>query len=108
MIYQLNRKNIYLDDDGTEVKPKHFLQRGMRYTSGCYPIQQMWDRGRKTAREMFGKIRKPAGFIYLPGSNSVRLKVIRQSGHFYKMFLLTIPLGLENTPKTGIVQIWTS
>ena len=50
------------------MKPKHFLQRGMRYTSGCGQIQQMWERDRKTAIENFGRKRKSSGFIYLPGS----------------------------------------
>ena len=40
----------------------------MRYTSGFYPIQKMWDRDRKIARDNFGRKRKPTGFIYLPGS----------------------------------------
>ena len=49
------------------MKPNHFLQRGTRYTSGCDPIKQMWDRDGKIARETFGRKRKPTGFIYLPG-----------------------------------------
>ena len=36
-------------------------------------------------------------FICL-GQNSVRLKVIWQQVHVYKMLLLIMPLGLENTP----------
>ena len=58
----------YLDDDGTGVKPKHFLQRKIRYTSGGDQIQEMWDIDRKIARDNFGRKRKSIGFIYLPGS----------------------------------------
>ena len=50
------------------MKPKKILQRGTRYTSGCDPIKQMWDRDGKIAREKFGRKIKPTGFIYLTGS----------------------------------------
>ena len=40
----------------------------MRYTYGGDPIQEMWDRDRKTARDNFGRKIKYTGFIYLPGS----------------------------------------
>ena len=40
----------------------------MGYTSGFDPVQQMWDRDRKIARDNFGRKRKSSGFIYLPGS----------------------------------------
>ena len=66
MIYQWNRKT-YLDDNGTGVKPKNFLQRGMRYTSGYDPIQQIWDRNWKIARDNFGRKIKSTGYIYLNG-----------------------------------------
>ena len=59
---------MYLDNDGTGVKPKHFLQRGIRYTYFCDPVQKMWDRDRKIARDTFGRKIKSTGFIYLPGS----------------------------------------
>ena len=52
------------------MKPKHFLQRGTRYTSGCDPIQKVWDRYRKIARDNFGRKRKSTGFIYLNGPRS--------------------------------------
>ena len=58
----------YLNNDGTRVKPKHFLPRRMIYTSGGDAIQEMRDRYRKIARDNFGRKRKPTGFIYLPGS----------------------------------------
>ena len=58
----------YLGDDGTAVKQKHFIQIGMRYTSGDDPIQEMWDRDRKTARDNVGRKRKSTGFIDLPES----------------------------------------
>ena len=38
----------------------------MRYTYGCDPIQNMWDRYRKIARDNFGRKIKSTGFIYLP------------------------------------------
>ena len=50
------------------MKPKRFLQVGMRYTPGYDPINQMWDRYRKIARDNFGRKIKSTGFIYLPGS----------------------------------------
>ena len=40
----------------------------MKYTSGCDPIQQLWDRDYKIARDNFGIKRISTGFIYLPGS----------------------------------------
>ena len=40
----------------------------MRYTYGYYPIQQMWDRDQKIARENFRRKIKSIGFIYLTGS----------------------------------------
>ena len=40
----------------------------MRYTYGCDPIQNMWDRDRKIARDNFGRKIKSTGFIYLPES----------------------------------------
>ena len=40
----------------------------MRYTSVGDPMQEMWDRDRKIARENFGRKIKSTGFIYLPGS----------------------------------------
>ena len=39
--YKIKQIKKYLDDNGTEVKPKHFSQRGMIYTSGCDPRQEM-------------------------------------------------------------------
>ena len=59
---------MYLDDDDTGVKPKHLLQRGMIYTPGYDPIQKMWDRDQKTARDNFGRKIKSTGYIHLPGS----------------------------------------
>ena len=63
----MKQTNKNVDDDGTGVKPKHFLLRGIRYKSRCDQIQQMWDRDRKIARDKFGRKRKSSGFIYLPG-----------------------------------------
>ena len=40
----------------------------MKYTPGYYPIQKIWDRDWKTARDNFGRKRKSTGYIYLPGS----------------------------------------
>ena len=53
----------YLDDDGTEVKPKTFLQRVMRYKSGCDQIQKMRDRYRKTGRDNFGRKKISPGYL---------------------------------------------
>ena len=39
----------------------------MRCTYFGDPLQKMWDRDRKIAREKFGKKRKSTGFIYIPG-----------------------------------------
>ena len=39
----------------------------MRCTYFGDPLQAMWDRYRKIARDNFGKI-KSTGFIYIPGS----------------------------------------
>ena len=40
----IKQTKYYLDDDGTGVKPKHFLHRGMIYTPGYDPKQQMRDK----------------------------------------------------------------
>ena len=40
----------------------------MIYTPGYDPMQKMWDRDRKIARDNFGKKRKPTGYIYCNGS----------------------------------------
>ena len=47
------RKNR-LDDDDTGLKPV-FLQKGMRYTLGYNPINQLWDRYQKIERGKFGR-----------------------------------------------------
>ena len=67
-IYIQQQKKCYLDDDGNAVKPKHLLQRGNRYTYGCDPLQEMWDRDKKIARDNFGRKIKSTRFIYLPES----------------------------------------
>ena len=66
----MKQTNKNVDDDGTGVKPKHFLLRGIRYKSRCDQIQQMWDRDRKIA--IFFSIYL---FIF-PGKNFMRLKFI--------------------------------
>ena len=61
-------KKKYIDDDGSEEKPKFVLQRRLIKYS-CYdPIQAMFDRDRKEAKYNFGKKRKATGCIFLPGS----------------------------------------
>ena len=49
----------------------------MRYTSGCDPIQEMWDRDNKITRDNFGRKTKSSGFIYPRGS-----KFCESEGHF--------------------------
>ena len=66
----------YLDGDGTGVEQKHYSQKRMRYTSGGNPIQEIWDRHSKIARDNFGRKIKPTGFIYLP-----RKKLREAGGH---------------------------
>ena len=61
-------KNIYLDYDGIGEKPKHLLQMGMRYTSGCDQIQKIWYIDSKIARDHLGRKRKSTRFIYPPSS----------------------------------------
>ena len=63
----IGREN-YLDDDGTRVKPNKILQRRNKYTSSCYPLQEMWDIYKKITRDNFGRKIKSTVFIYLPGS----------------------------------------
>ena len=60
-------KKTYLDDDGSGVKPNHFLQRRTICISFGDPIHEFWDRDRKMSREHFGKKIKVTGCIYLPG-----------------------------------------
>ena len=59
-------KRKYLDDNITGVKPKYFLQEGMRYSPGYDPIQKIWGRDRKIARKI-GIKRKSTKYMYLPG-----------------------------------------
>ena len=40
----------------------------MRYSPGYDPIQKIWDRYRKIARDNFGRKRESAGLNYLPRS----------------------------------------
>ena len=40
----------------------------MIYIPGYNPIEKMWDRYRKIARDNIGRKRKPTGSIYLPDS----------------------------------------
>ena len=51
-------KKKYLDDDGSGVKQNNFLQIRMKCISFGDPLQAMWDRDRKTARDKFGKKKK--------------------------------------------------
>ena len=67
----------------------------MRYTSGCDPIQQFWDRDRKTARENFGRKRKSTGFIYLPGS-----KLCEAEGHLMMRSCLQYAV-INSAPRIG-------
>ena len=76
------------------MKPKYFLQRGMGYTSGCDPIQEIWDRDKKISRENLGRKRKSNGFFIFLDQNLVMLKFIWWLGHVYKMLLLIMLLGL--------------
>ena len=39
----------------------------MRYKPGYDPIQKMWDRDNKIARNNFERKVKSTGYIYLPG-----------------------------------------
>ena len=41
----------------------------MKCISFSDPLQAMWDRDRKIARETFGRKRKSTGCIFLPGSD---------------------------------------
>ena len=86
----------YLDDDGSGVKPRHFLQRGMKWKSFGEPLQAMWNRDRKITRYNFYKKENQLDLFILLDQNSVKLKVICWWGHVYKMLLLILPLGLEN------------
>ena len=60
-------KRKYRDDDGSGEKPNHALQRRMKKYSCCDPLQAMFDRDRKVAKQNFGRKRKATGCIYLPG-----------------------------------------
>ena len=62
-------KKKSLDDDGSEVKPKYFLQRGMRCISFGDPLHELWYIDRKIARYNFGKKRKSTGFMFFLGSD---------------------------------------
>ena len=64
-----------LDDDGTGVKPEHFIKRGMIYTSSCDTIKKIWNRDRNIARDNFSRKRRSTGFIYLIGSKSCEAEI---------------------------------
>ena len=67
----------------------------MRYTSGCDPIQKMWDRARKIAGDNFGKNIKSTGFIYLPGS-----KFSEAEGHLLMRLCLKDAV-INHSPRIG-------
>ena len=67
----------------------------MRYTSGCDPIQEMWDRYRKIARYNFGIKIKLTGFIYLPGS-----KFCEAEGHLMMRSCLQDAV-ISSVPRIG-------
>ena len=50
------------------MKPNHVLQRRIKTLSFCDPLQEMFDRDRKMAKDNFGRKRKATECIYLPGS----------------------------------------
>ena len=84
-----------LDGDGTGVKPKHFLQIRIRYTSSGDQIQEMGDRDRKIERDNFGRKRKSNGFIYLPGS-----KFRDAEGHLTMRYCLQYSV-INSSPRVG-------
>ena len=106
-------KTKYLDDNVTGLKQKHSTEIGMRCSSGYDPINQMWNRYWKIARENFGRKRKPTGYIYLPGS-----KYLEAEGHLtmrsclQEAFIYYVPrigkyinkLELHNQCPTRIVK----
>ena len=55
---------MYPDDYGTGVKPKYFLQRGIRYTPSYGPIQQMCDRDQENSKRQYWKKNK-ISWMYL-------------------------------------------
>ena len=62
----IKQTKYYLDDDGTGVKPKNFLQRVMIYTPGYDPIQQMRDKYWIIATDNFVIKVKSTGNSYPP------------------------------------------
>ena len=80
-IERKKRQNNNLDNDDTGVKPEHFLQILMRYTPGYDPIQQIWDRYRKIARDFLEEKENQMDIFIFMGQNSVRLEAIWQWGH---------------------------
>ena len=59
----------YGDDGGSGVKPNHALQRSMKCIYFGDLLQEMFDRDRTMEKDNFGRKRKAAGCIYLPGSD---------------------------------------
>ena len=51
------------------MKPNHALQRRMKCISFEDPLQAIFDRDRKMAKDNFGRNIKSTGCIYLPGSD---------------------------------------
>ena len=51
------------------MKPNHALQRRMKTFSFGDPLQAMFDRDRKMAKDNFGRKIKATGCIYIPGSD---------------------------------------
>ena len=88
-------KKKYLDDDGSGVKPKHFLQRRTRCISFGDPIYELWDRDRKIAGDNFGKKRKPTGFIFFPGSD------FREAEGHLSMSLCLQDAVINSSPRIG-------
>ena len=59
----------YLDDDGTGVKPKHFISKtGKKQNFGYNSRRKMLDRDPKKTIDNYARKIKSTGYIYLHGS----------------------------------------
>ena len=69
------------------------------------PLQAMWDRDRKMAKENFGRKRKATGFIFLPGSDFREAEGhLSMRSCLQDAFINSFPQDWKIYRQTGIVQ----
>ena len=88
-------KKKCIDDDGSGEKPNVSLHRRMIKYSCFDPLQAMFDRDRRVAKENSGRKIKGTGCIHLPGSG-----FHEAGGHFSMSSCLQVAV-INSAPRIG-------